>query len=66
MKTLLLMNKILFKMKIKCLKAKIKKMILFQKRRYNRKNKKVKKVRNWALFQVIVAMIRANKKKRNK
>ena len=33
-------------MKIKCLKAKIKKMILFQKRRYNRKNKKVKKVRN--------------------
>ena len=33
-------------MKIKSLKLKIKKMILFQKRRYNRKNKKVKKVRN--------------------
>ncbi len=46
MKTILLMNKILFKMKIKSLKLKIKKMILFQKRRYNRKNKKVKKARN--------------------
>ena len=33
-------------MKIKSLKLKIKKMILFQNRRYNRKNKKVKKVRN--------------------
>jgi len=33
-------------MKIKSLKLKIKKMILFQKRRYNRKNKKVKKARN--------------------
>ncbi len=40
------MNKILFKMKYKSLKVKIKKMILFQKSLYNRKNKKVKKARN--------------------